>query len=249
MRTSRTTRTAKTFRPKSAAELHRVWLKLVETNGPFLAIPPLKLAIPPLKEVWPQGMPALAGERLEVSKHLLNQVPATFTPADAVAAGVPRHAVYGWRDAGQIVEISRGVYRKADAPTTAYVDLIAVAKRAPRGVVCLVSALAVHELTDEIPSAVQMAVPNGVNVPRIAYPPTEFSRFDADTFDLGRIRFEAAHGEWVARCGCVTGLATRWRYGRYGHTCAAATRARPWSPNWPGNSATPVNCYGPCRWY
>ena len=127
----------------------------------------------------------------------LDLMSTTFTPAEAVAAGASRHAVYSWRNAGQIVEISRGVYRKADAPTTAYLDLIAVAKRAPRGVVCLVSALAVHELTDEIPAAVQMAVPNTVNVPHVAYPPTEFSRFDARTFDLGRTRFEAASGEWV----------------------------------------------------
>ena len=32
------------------AELHRAWLELVDTEGPFLAIPPLK-------RVWPQGMP------------------------------------------------------------------------------------------------------------------------------------------------------------------------------------------------
>ncbi|MCL7458238.1 SAM-dependent DNA methyltransferase [Micromonospora sp. MSM11] len=52
-------RTARTFRPKTATELHRMWLELVETDGPFLAIPPLK-------RVWPQGMPALAPERLDV---------------------------------------------------------------------------------------------------------------------------------------------------------------------------------------
>ncbi|MER6754917.1 DNA methyltransferase [Micromonospora echinofusca] len=52
-------RTARTFRPKTATELHRAWLELVETDGPFLAIPPLK-------RVWPQGMPALAPERLDV---------------------------------------------------------------------------------------------------------------------------------------------------------------------------------------
>ena len=46
-------RTVKAFRPKTAAESHRAWLELVETDGPFLAIPPLK-------RVWPQGMPALA---------------------------------------------------------------------------------------------------------------------------------------------------------------------------------------------
>ncbi|WP_207210451.1 DNA methyltransferase [Nocardioides zhouii] len=37
-------------------ELHRAWLELVDTEGPFLAIPPLK-------RVWPQGMPALSDGR------------------------------------------------------------------------------------------------------------------------------------------------------------------------------------------
>ncbi|WP_448235978.1 DNA methyltransferase [Microbacterium paulum] len=41
---------------KSTAELHRAWLELVDTEGPFLAIPPLK-------RVWPEGMPQLADAR------------------------------------------------------------------------------------------------------------------------------------------------------------------------------------------
>ena len=36
----------------SAAELHRRWLELVDTDGPFLAVPALK-------RVWPQGVPQL----------------------------------------------------------------------------------------------------------------------------------------------------------------------------------------------
>uniref|UniRef100_UPI003D917C44 DNA methyltransferase n=1 Tax=Gordonia sp. B7-2 TaxID=3420932 RepID=UPI003D917C44 len=40
----------------NAADQHRAWLELVDTEGPFLAIPPLK-------RVWPQGMPTLADER------------------------------------------------------------------------------------------------------------------------------------------------------------------------------------------
>jgi hypothetical protein len=100
-----------------------------------------------------------------------------------------------------VLEISRGVYRKVSAPETAYLDLIAVAKRAPRAVVCLVSALAVHELTDEIPRVVQMAVPRGIHVPHINYPPTEFSRFDPRTFDIGRQLFDAASRESVAVYG------------------------------------------------
>ncbi|KAA1251354.1 SAM-dependent DNA methyltransferase [Mycobacterium simiae] len=42
----------------NSAELHRQWLELVDTEGPFLAIPPLK-------RVWPQGMPSLPDDRKE----------------------------------------------------------------------------------------------------------------------------------------------------------------------------------------
>jgi predicted transcriptional regulator of viral defense system len=128
----------------------------------------------------------------------LDRLPPTFTPADVAAAGIPRHTTYAWRDAGMIVELGRGVYRKADAPETAYLDLLAATKRAPRAIICLVSALVVHDLTDEIPPAVQLAVPRGVHPPQISYPMVEFSRFDPRTFELGREWFEAAPGEFVA---------------------------------------------------
>jgi predicted transcriptional regulator of viral defense system len=105
--------------------------------------------------------------------------------------------VYAWKDAGEIIQLSRGIYRKADAAETAHLDVLAAARRAPRAVVCLVSALALHELTDEIPPAVQLAVPRGVNPPRITYPPTEVHRFDPGTFDIGKQPFEAAPGEMV----------------------------------------------------
>lgn len=59
-----------TPRPQSASELHRSWLELVETEGPFLAIPPLK-------RVWPQGMFALDGDRRDI----LNDGRATFEKA------------------------------------------------------------------------------------------------------------------------------------------------------------------------
>lgn len=50
---------ARPFRPKTATDLHRAWLELVETDGPFLAVPPLK-------RVWPQGIPSLPADRLDV---------------------------------------------------------------------------------------------------------------------------------------------------------------------------------------
>lgn len=127
----------------------------------------------------------------------LAALPATFTTNEAELAGLWRRDVYRLRDAGDLLELSRGVYRKADAAQTEYLDLLAVSRRAPRAVVCLISALAVHELTDEIPSLVQIAVPRGTYRPRIDYPPTEVAEFDVATFDLGRETLEVAPGETV----------------------------------------------------
>lgn len=127
----------------------------------------------------------------------LGALPPTFTTAEAERAKLWRRHLYRLRDDGDLLELARGVYRKADAPETAHLDLLAVTHRAPAGIVCLTSSLALHGLTDDVPAAVQLAVPRGGHRPRIAYPPTEVLVFDAATFDLGRDTFEAAPGEQV----------------------------------------------------
>ena len=124
-------------------------------------------------------------------------LPATFTAGQARAAGVHPRQLYAWRDAQEILELSRGVFRRADAPAASYPDLLAVACRAPGAVVCLLSAASVHDLTDEIPRTVQIAVPRTARPPRIAYPPVQVFRFDVATFELGLATVEAAPGEHV----------------------------------------------------
>ncbi|MFA5607148.1 MAG: DNA methyltransferase [Leucobacter sp.] len=54
----------------NVADLHRQWLQLVDTEGPFLAIAPLK-------RVWPQGMPSLPEDR----KDALVDARKDFEPA------------------------------------------------------------------------------------------------------------------------------------------------------------------------
>jgi hypothetical protein len=124
-------------------------------------------------------------------------LPATFTTAHARRAGVQFRDLYAARDAGDLVELSRGVFRKADAPMPTFPDLLAVAYRAPRAVVCLLSAAAVHDLTDENPWAVQIAVAKGTWPPRIAYPPVEVFGWDPANIELGIQLVEAAPGEPV----------------------------------------------------
>jgi predicted transcriptional regulator of viral defense system len=127
----------------------------------------------------------------------LPDLPATFTTGEALQAGVHPRDLYRLRDQGDLNELSRGVFRRADAPVPRYPDLLAVARRVPQAVVCLTSALALHDLTDDIPTAVHIAVPRTARPPRIDHPPTEVSRFDVATFELGVEWVEAADGESV----------------------------------------------------
>lgn len=109
-----------------------------------------------------------------------------FRSRDATEAGVHWRDLYAMRDEGILIELSRGVFRFADAGMITDLDLIAVSKRSPRGVICLNSALAFWDLTDEVPAEVHLAVPRGTRPPSIEYPPTRVHVFAAGPFELGR---------------------------------------------------------------
>jgi predicted transcriptional regulator of viral defense system len=105
--------------------------------------------------------------------------------AEAVRAGVHRRTLYALRDARVLEQLSRGLYRLADAPPLSHPDLVAVARRAPRAVVCLISALAFHGLTTQVPHEVYLAIPRDSEPPRIDYPPVRVFRFGRRAFGGG----------------------------------------------------------------
>ena len=105
--------------------------------------------------------------------------------SEAVRAGVHRRTLYALRDEGVLEQLGRGLYRLADAPPLAQPDLVAVARRVPKGVVCLVSALAFHDLTTQIPHEVYLAVPRDAEPPRIDFPPVRVFRVTQTAFEEG----------------------------------------------------------------
>lgn len=70
--------------------------------------------------------------------------------------------------------------------------LALVSARIPGGTICLNSALAYWELSDEIPAQVHIAVPRGAHRPAIEQPPTKLHVFAETTFDLDR---QQAHSD------------------------------------------------------
>jgi predicted transcriptional regulator of viral defense system len=127
----------------------------------------------------------------------ISDLPPTFTTETALAAGISPRDLYAARGKGELIELSRGVFRQADAAPAGLPDLLAVTYRSPRAIVCMLSAAAVHDLTDEIPRAVQIAVPRSSHPPRITFPPTAVYRFDPSTFELGLTYVDAAPQEPV----------------------------------------------------
>ncbi len=95
----------------------------------------------------------------------------------ALALGIHPRTLYRLRDQGVVDQISRGVYRLASLPELAHPDLVAVALRVPRAVVCMVSALSYHDATGEVPHEVQIALPRGTKSPRLDHPPVRVFRF------------------------------------------------------------------------
>jgi predicted transcriptional regulator of viral defense system len=109
----------------------------------------------------------------------------TLRTRDLIARGVHTDALYALRESGRIIELGRGLYRLAEVGEAEYPDLAVIAASAPNAAVCLVSALAYHEITAQIPSSVHLAVPRGSYYRIKLSVPVTVYRFDAKTFDEG----------------------------------------------------------------
>lgn len=93
----------------------------------------------------------------------------------AIGLGVHPRTLYALHEAGRLRRVSRGLYRLADLPELGNPDLATVAARIPQGVICLVSALAFHEITTQIPHQVDIALPRGTKQLRLDFPPRAYS--------------------------------------------------------------------------
>lgn len=109
---------------------------------------------------------------------------ATLTPTTAARQGLSRSGLYRAARKGRLERIARGIYLPSDAAASDW-DWIEAATRRPRATICLTSALAHHDLTDTIPSALDIAVPRGTRIPT-GHSAIAWHSFDKATFDLGR---------------------------------------------------------------
>lgn len=92
-------------------------------------------------------------------------------------AGIGAQTIARAVQSGDIERISRGVYQKRGAEIEENQILAEAAMRVPKGVIALVSALAFHELTDQMPRRVWIAIGASDWTPVQSYPPLRMVRF------------------------------------------------------------------------
>jgi len=80
----------------------------------------------------------------------------TLRTKEILSAGIHPRTLYAMRDAGELQQHGRGLFRLSNLPPLGEPDLITVAKRIPQAVLCLISALAFHQLTTQVPHRVQI---------------------------------------------------------------------------------------------
>lgn len=106
-------------------------------------------------------------------------------PRDLAALGVSRTQIQRMVARGALVRIARGLYTVADAEVTEHHSLVEAAARVPRGVICLLSALAFHDLTTQNPFETWLAIPRGMGHPVAPALPLRIVRFSGLAYTEG----------------------------------------------------------------
>jgi len=105
--------------------------------------------------------------------------------SQAISHGITRYMLYSLYNRGVLEKVTRGVYRLKELNPISNPDLVTVAVRYPKAVICLVSALAFHEMTTQIPHDVSVSVPKDSRRIDIQSPPVITHKFSKESYIAG----------------------------------------------------------------
>jgi len=112
-----------------------------------------------------------------------------------------------WRDLddamarGDLERIAPGTYARTGQVDDDTATLASIALRKPVATICLLSALDRHDLTDAIPTRIDVAVPRGSRALTAPYSRISWHHFDTSTFSVGREQVEVVDGIFIGLYG------------------------------------------------
>lgn len=106
-------------------------------------------------------------------------------PSDLAPLGIARVSLTRAVRSGQLERVGRGLYGLPGRKVSALGSFAEVARKVPKGVVCLLSALRFYNLTTQAPFEVWLAIENKAVKPKLDYPPLRIVRFSGAAFTEG----------------------------------------------------------------
>jgi predicted transcriptional regulator of viral defense system len=106
-------------------------------------------------------------------------------PRDIEAIGIPREYLLRLHRRGKLDRTGRGIYTLPDAAVTERHSYAEVAKRVPEAILCLLSALAFHEITTQSPASVWIALGKGARKPALPSPALRVIRLTEPSLSAG----------------------------------------------------------------
>ena len=114
-------------------------------------------------------------DRLKVLEFLRKNT--VCRPCDLAREGIRVSTLWELAQGGKVERIGRGLYRLPGHDASLHASLAAAAKAVPRGVVCMLSALAFHEIGTQLPFEVWMAIDRKARRPQPGGVALRFFRF------------------------------------------------------------------------
>ncbi len=127
----------------------------------------------------------VSNDKIEEAIRIFKEHQGVMRTAEALEAGIYPRTLYYMRDEGYLNQLERGVYQLHDKEPLRNPDVVIVSRKIPDAVICLISALDLHDMTDEIPHKVHIALPRTSRNPKIDYPSVNVYRFSEETLNAG----------------------------------------------------------------
>ena len=108
-----------------------------------------------------------------------------FRPSQLEPLGIPYHRLRQLEAEEAVERIGWGLYRLAEAEPTERYSIASVCARVPNAIVCLLSALQVHEIGTQLPRQVWIAIPHKAKAPVLKGMGARLVRFSGAALTYG----------------------------------------------------------------
>jgi predicted transcriptional regulator of viral defense system len=114
------------------------------------------------------------------------------TSKDITSQGINHYYLKKLLEKGEVEKVKRGLYRLG--PSTLKEELAEVCAIVPKGILCLYSAWAYHDLSDFVPSSYHIAIEKTRKASLPGYPPIQLYFWSGASLDLGVMEAKADGG-------------------------------------------------------